>query len=192
METKQCSKCGCSFPNTIEFFIPSKTCRNGLAGTCRACMKAYQKKWKEANYQTLLGKKREYYREYYKPISASRSRSRLNQNPLLVRAYALRGGMLERHRRLGIPFDSEEISVFFLIELLKATTNCPCCGVGLDISYKMDAKKKDNSPSMDRIHGDQGYVLGNIAILCWRCNNLKRDATPDELQKVVDWMRSVW
>jgi len=55
---------------------------------------------------------------------------------------------------------------------------------------KLDGKKKNNSPSIDRIVPALGYVRGNVALLCWRCNNLKRDATAAELQKVVDWMKS--
>lgn len=31
-----------------------------------------------------------------------------------------------------------------------------------------------------------------IAMLCWRCNNLKRDATPTELKTVTDWLWTVW
>jgi hypothetical protein len=26
-------------------------------------------------------------------------------------------------------------------------------------------------------------------LICWRCNNLKRDATADELETIAQWMR---
>lgn len=45
----------------------------------------------------------------------------------------------------------------------------------------------NNAPSIDRFDNNKGYEKGNVAVISWRANNLKRDATLDELQKVVKW-----
>lgn len=45
------------------------------------------------------------------------------------------------------------------------------------------------SPSVDRKDPSVGYVPGNIQIISVRANQLKSDATADELQQVADWVR---
>lgn len=45
------------------------------------------------------------------------------------------------------------------------------------------------SPSVDRKDPTIGYVPGNIQIISVRANQLKSDATADELQRVADWVR---
>jgi hypothetical protein len=34
-----------------------------------------------------------------------------------------------------------------------------------------------------------GYVRGNVEVISWRANSLKRDGTLDEMEKLVMWMR---
>jgi hypothetical protein len=41
---------------------------------------------------------------------------------------------------------------------------------------------------VDRINPALGYVPGNIAVISWRANNLKRDAAAAELRRIADWM----
>ena len=65
--------------------------------------------------------------------------------------------------------------------------HCPVLDIKMDFSLKTRA---DNSPSIDRMVPSLGYIPGNIQVISWRANNLKRDViNPDELQKVVDFMR---
>ncbi len=45
-----------------------------------------------------------------------------------------------------------------------------------------------NYPSIDRIIPELGYIKGNIAVISWRANNIKSDATLQELESVVKWM----
>ncbi len=50
---------------------------------------------------------------------------------------------------------------------------------------------KDNSPSLDKIVPELGYVPGNVAVISWRANSIKTNATLEELEKLVVWLRSV-
>lgn len=43
--------------------------------------------------------------------------------------------------------------------------------------------------SVDRLHNHRGYVKGNVRVISLRANMLKKDATLDELQRLVNWMR---
>jgi len=67
--------------------------------------------------------------------------------------------------------------------------NCPCCGKVMAVktgSFKPGPVA--SSPSLDRMDSSLGYIPGNVAIICWRCNHLKNDGTLDELKTIVRWM----
>ena len=55
---------------------------------------------------------------------------------------------------------------------------CPVLGIKLETG---DRKQHDNAPSIDRIDNDKGYIKENIMVISTRANNLKKDATIDEL-----------
>jgi hypothetical protein len=51
--------------------------------------------------------------------------------------------------------------------------------------------QSDGSPSLDRIDPKKGYVKGNVAVISYKANRIKQDATPEELEAVASWLRSV-
>jgi hypothetical protein len=46
----------------------------------------------------------------------------------------------------------------------------------------------DDSPSLDRVIPERGYVRGNVAVLSHRANKIKNDATPELLRRAADWL----
>lgn len=44
------------------------------------------------------------------------------------------------------------------------------------------------SPSIDKFDPSKGYTLDNVALICWRCNNIKRNYKADDLRRVANWM----
>lgn len=67
--------------------------------------------------------------------------------------------------------------------------NCPCCGVTLEVRTGPSKQGAiPTSPSLDQINAKKGYTPDNIAVICWRCNALKHDASIAELKMVVAWM----
>lgn len=46
----------------------------------------------------------------------------------------------------------------------------------------------DDSPSLDRIIPENGYVKGNVAWISMRANQIKSSATERELYAVADWL----
>lgn len=64
---------------------------------------------------------------------------------------------------------------------------CPVFGIRLDPGSR---KFHDNSPSLDRIVPELGYVAGNIAVISFRANRVKGDASASELRTVADWVDS--
>ena len=91
-----------------------------------------------------------------------------------------------RCRASGMEYDRK-----YLLEI--AETNpimCPSCNELLDYSYqKQRGKPALRTPSYDRVNSSNGYIRGNVVIIYWRCNVVKRDATVDELEKIAAYMR---
>lgn len=59
-----------------------------------------------------------------------------------------------------------------------------CSILGLELNYYNNSQK-DDSPSIDRIDPRRGYSKDNIIVVSWRANNLKGNATIEELIRVV-------
>jgi hypothetical protein len=81
-----------------------------------------------------------------------------------------------RALKFGIEFNITEEDI--IIE-----NTCPV--LGISIEYVGNGKPTHNSPSIDRIDNNKGYVKGNVRVISWRANNLKRDATVEELEKIL-------
>lgn len=70
---------------------------------------------------------------------------------------------------------------------------CPVLGMPL-VNHKGLGKRAryyDDSPSIDRIDNTKGYVKGNVIIVSWRANNIKTNATIEELRKVYEFYRDL-
>jgi hypothetical protein len=59
---------------------------------------------------------------------------------------------------------------------------CPLLGIPL---FQMRGRAGPNSPSLDRIDPTKGYVPGNVWVISWRANQIKPDATLQELKQIV-------
>ena len=62
---------------------------------------------------------------------------------------------------------------------------CPVLGIPV---FVVDGVMGDNSPSLDRLDPSKGYVKGNVNVISWRANNLKKDASTDELKLIIAYM----
>lgn len=192
METQKCRKCGQEFPHTLEYFKPSKACRDGLTSTCRKCHAAVVNAWKDKHRDRLRRRSRERYAEHYGEVIEAKRRARLARKPVRERAKIMRLGILDRSRRWSLPFDTDVFTVEYIYQWLLRQPECPACGKTFHVGWKHNGGAAPTSPSLDRIHPERGYVVGNVALICWRCNNLKRDASPEELERLTAWMRTVW
>ena len=83
-------------------------------------------------------------------------------------------------KQKNIPFNLE-LSDIIIPEF------CPVLGIKLQKSY-IKGNPLPSSPSVDKINPEKGYVKGNIAVISFRANRIKNDATKEELQKVLDYV----
>jgi hypothetical protein len=76
----------------------------------------------------------------------------------------------KRARRHGIPFSLPRTA-------LPIPKTCPVLGIPIHLSEG----RSDNSPSLDRILPDHGYVPGNCRVISDKAKRLKSDRTHDEV-----------
>lgn len=85
-----------------------------------------------------------------------------------------------RAKGLGIPFN-------LTVEDIIIPKTCPVLGIEINVSI---GKKGycPNSPSVDRIKPEIGYIKGNVRIISARANLLKSNASLDEMRLVLEDM----
>lgn len=66
---------------------------------------------------------------------------------------------------------------------------CPVLG-WIKLERNTGGKKASPcSPSIDRMDNNKGYISGNVKVISYRANALKNDATVDEMERVLEYMR---
>jgi hypothetical protein len=94
-------------------------------------------------------------------------------NPVSVLLSAARRRALRR----TLPFDLTAADIHIPL-------TCPVLGVPLYRAIGA-AAQGPNSPTLDRIKPELGYVRGNVRVISSRANQIKSDATPAELLQVA-------
>lgn len=64
-------------------------------------------------------------------------------------------------------------------------THCPVLGIPLDVSAPPHS---GCLPTVDRMDSSKPYEAGNISVISWRANALKKDGTADEHRRIARWM----
>lgn len=94
------------------------------------------------------------------------------------RKYPIRA-MLRNARKRGMEHNLEEAD--FVLP-----SHCPVLGIPIELGTRLS---KDGSPTLDRIDTSQGYLKDNVAIISWRANRLKSDATFEEIEAIYFYMK---
>lgn len=166
-------------PDTIEETRICNTCENELSieefpltdgkwrrRKCRSCITTDLRR----TYKTP--KHRKYSRE-----SKLRWRARDPLGHMLHRARA----SAKKH---GVPFSLTKA------DLEPAPSHCPILGLELVYSAVPRGTSRNNAASLDRFIPELGYVPGNCSIISYRANTIKNDGSIEELQAILDWMKS--
>ena len=137
---------------------------------------------------------RRYQRDPEKVKAADKRRfiAREQRDPVRAFAFRLRRSLLKRCRQRGfeIPDDLRSLD-YYLAELARYPVDgqpaCPCCRApySFDLSAALPS---DRTPSCDRLDPTKPTYRDNIAIICWRCNRIKQDATAAELIAIGRWL----
>jgi len=90
-----------------------------------------------------------------------------------------------RARKTGLPFD-------ITVEDILVPSHCPVFGVKLvaEIGDQGHRGPTLYSPSLDRHDPSLGYVKGNVVVMSHRANLLKSNASIEELEAVLAYLRA--
>lgn len=102
----------------------------------------------------------------------TRKKQKHKQDP---RSSLLRGAR-RRSIKKGVPFSIKKSDIVI-------PQNCPVLGRPIQTG---EDKHCDNSPTIDRIIPEKGYVPDNIRVISYRANQIKSNATVDELKKIYE------
>lgn len=84
-----------------------------------------------------------------------------------------------RAKRKKISFS---ITIKDIMEI--ASERCPVFDI--PIAWHNKGKRCEASPSIERVDSNKGYEPGNVAIISWRANRIKKDATLAELENIYE------
>lgn len=165
MDTKYCSRCGES-----QDFSKFYQLKGGkIHCWCKSCCKKVSDG--RAEYRA------EFYKKNKEKIIINQviyARGKRKNNPLKYLYKAARS----RARKKDIPFSIEEGD-------LELPEYCPILGIKLEVN---DQRSKANSPSIDKIIPELGYVKENVRIISWRANSIKNDSSVEEMKKLISFL----
>lgn len=64
---------------------------------------------------------------------------------------------------------------------------CPILGIELKM-HKGRSGGNPNSPALDRVNNNKGYVKGNVMVMSHLANMMKSSATTEEMIKFAEWV----
>lgn len=131
--------------------------------------------WRRKHYQTYKAKNGERIRQRDKA-------ARFKDVPSNTPEYKLFDAARYRSKKTGKEF-TIELSEIIIPEF------CPVLGIPIrKLPSEHPEYNRDNSPSLDRIDNDRGYVPGNVEVISYRANTLKSNANLEELRKVLSYV----
>jgi hypothetical protein len=148
---------GCNTAKPITQFHKSKRTKDGLQTRCAECNNKAGKEWARKNRKKVAARQKELRR----------------QDPRNHMCHAAK----YRAKRDDLPFDLKYTD-------FKIPEFCPVLGIPLVMG---EGKHHSNSPTLDKIIPQLGYVKDNVIVVSHRANSLKSDATLEELKQIYEF-----
>jgi hypothetical protein len=162
---KCCKKC--KQDRNEKEFSKSRCTKDGLQIWCKVCMKDYGslKADKEKYNENRKRRRKE---GYYTLVEKDKRLKAREDNPEKYMWISCR----DRHNKYGIPFNIE-------ISDIKIPQKCPLLEIPI---FRSPGKATINSPTVDRIVPELGYVKGNIKVISMKANWMKSSASEEDLK----------
>ncbi len=130
----------------------------------------------------LLEVKRHYYHAHRAETSAAQRAFR-DSHPQETWTAAVRQSARLRAKDKGLPYDRSLV--------IETPDVCPVLGLVLDYGRKGDGRHHDNSPTLDRLIPELGYVAGNVVTISHRANRIKNDGTAEEHERIAQFIKEM-
>lgn len=161
----------------LIYYYTGKPCKYGhdsvrlvKGGSCRECKKIIGEKHRNKNREDFNKRCRESKKRNYNP----EKRRKEYQKNVAVEMYQ-QAKTRAKNKRIVFTIEKEDVII---------PEVCPIFGIPFSFT------EKELSPSLDRKINDLGYIKGNVFVISKRANRLKADATIDELEKILQYMKS--
>ena len=155
-----------------SLFSKHKNTKDGLQYYCKECIKVTSSVYRLKNRDVLHARAKE-----WRVKNSDKEKKSSSQYRILHQEHCMYVRTKSRAKRLGIDFD-------LTIDDIKIPRFCPVLGIPL-IS---NSKVSNNTPSIDKIIPELGYIKGNISIISLKANRIKSNATSEELRKIAQYI----
>lgn len=112
-------------------------------------------------------------------VAAENGRSNLSHGLSKTAKYRLFNSVKGRAKLTNLEFDLE-------MNDLVIPDTCPVLGIPI---FHGAGTHCSNSPSLDRFDNSKGYTKNNVRVISRRANCLKNDATIEELEAIIRYMK---
>lgn len=160
----------CNFCKTSNEFPKHKNRKDGMGSWCKACGKIQYNKNKE---KYLLQKSKYWYEN--QDLMKKRNRRHYTKD-IRKNMYT---SAKRRAKLKNIPFNLD-------VEDIIIPQICPILKIPL---VSNETYSKFNSPSLDRIFPEKGYVKDNIIVISLKANQIKNCSTIEELEQVYNFYK---
>lgn len=179
---KTCNKCNIE-KDDAEFYSDRNACK-----ACeRERIKLYRqnhaekdkerkKRYYEKNAEKVKERNKRYRQNHAEKVKESKKRYRQNNAEKEI----VRGARV-RAKQKQLPFDLQE-------EDIMIPQVCPVFGTPLQKGEKFVSP---DSPTLDRIVPEKGYVKGNVIVVSSKANMIKSSATPEEIIAVGEYYKKL-
>lgn len=166
---KRCS--GCHELKAASEFHRSAKNPLGLQGYCKPCARDSDRQWRTGKSSKIAQKRRSRYDPDLERRSKRRRRFRDPVGHLL-------SNVRRSAKRRGLEFRITRADLF-------PPRFCFVTGVELSYGGGIGLSARPDAASVDRIDHNLGYVPGNVWVVSWRANSMKRDSSLPELRRLV-------
>lgn len=197
----------CDNQKAPDDFYACSSNKDGRASWCKSCVFSYQRErrnqpkreceTKKCRRCLLMKVSSEFSRNSQSPDGfgyscksciRDDSQQRRLKNPAQYWTIEALHHAKQRSRRDGYPFSIvlEDVAN----ALTRANGHCRVAGCGRAFVFSNNQRKGD-SPSLDKIRPERGYIAGNIQVICYDCNGLKGGATLEQMRWFLSVMERV-
>lgn len=113
-------------------------------------------------------------------LHCERQRDYTRRNPQVQCAHAASN----RARAAGLPYD------YRFLRTMTCPTLCPILGTEISFAYGQGQRPRESVASFDQIVAGKGYVPGNVQIISMLANQMKSNATREQLALFARWVLS--
>lgn len=164
----------------LKYYYTGKPCKHGHVaeravngGMCKACKQYYGMLYAQNNKQKIQDYHKNRHKETYSSAKRRKSYELHLEKELLYRSS-------KRAKKHKIEFNLLEEDIII-------PSVCPVLGIPL----QLNEHNRDFSPSLDRKDNTKGYTKDNITIISNRANRIKSDASVEEIEKILQYMKGI-